>query len=425
MHFVDECDINIKAGNGGKGIVSWRREANVPLGGPYGGNGGNGGDIILFGDSNINTLFDLSGKKSIVAPNGEDGRTAKESGKNGENKVIHLPLGSTVIDVVTNEVIVEILHHGQTYTICNGGKGGWGNAFFKSSINRAPTLHENGELGEQKIVKIRLKYIADIGLVGLPNAGKSTLISNISSAHSKVGDYPFTTITPILGVVERKKERAVFADLPGLIEGATSGKGLGLEFLKHIERCSILVHMIAINPHETDSIVQAYNTINHELQSYQHNVGNKETFVVINKIDLQYDQKQIDQLSKLVHKKIYLISAKTKEGVDDLLDDIFKSYSAYKNKVTLENKQIKVVELKKKKEYDKTITLKQVNEKSWQVFGEYLQYWTNRIPLDTKDNIIRYNQKLETINFNEVVKQLGAKVGDNLYVYGQTFTVDE
>lgn len=242
MQFVDECVLTLKAGNGGNGVVSWRREAHYPEGGPWGGDGGNGGSIILIGDHNINTLFDLRNKKNIFAQNGENGQTKMATGRNGQDYLIKVPLGTSVYDFDTNELITDILKSGQTYEICKGGKGGRGNAFFKSSFNKAPTLFENGDIGEERKVFLKLKYVADVGIIGFPNAGKSSLVTALTNARPRIANYQFTTLVPILGTTKINDKDIVFADIPGLIEGASEGKGLGHDFLKHIERCQILIH---------------------------------------------------------------------------------------------------------------------------------------------------------------------------------------
>ncbi|MDR0675048.1 MAG: GTPase ObgE [Mycoplasmataceae bacterium] len=429
MQLVDECIINLKAGNGGNGIVSWRREANVPMGGPYGGNGGDGGNIILVGDHNVNTLFEWRNHKSIVAPNGENGRTAKETGRRGEDIYINLPLGTSIYDLNTNELLVDLLESGQTFTICEGGKGGRGNAFFKSSFNRAPTLHENGDLGEEKIVILKLKYVADVGLVGLPNAGKSTLIGKISNVKSKIGNYQFTTLIPILGTIQVNNAKMVIADLPGLIEGAAAGKGLGHEFLKHIERCSILIHLISLNPQDNDDIVHSYNIINNELRKYSKALLAKPIILAANKSDINGTQENILKLKKIIKNKLHVISALNNSGVKELIDETYQMFLKIQdeNKIKLLNKtaKTKIIELKQQKDFTKDLKIIQVQKDKWQVESEYMRYWTNKIPLDTKDNIVRYNQKMQTIKVETTAKNIGAKPGDTLLIYGNEFTIDK
>jgi GTP-binding protein len=334
------------------------------MGGPYGGNGGNGGDIILIGDHNINTLFELRNRKSIVAPNGENGRTAKETGHGGNNVFVNLPLGTSVYDANTNELIVDLLESGQTYTICEGGKGGKGNAFFKSSFNRAPTLHENGDLGEEKTVILKLKYIADVGLVGLPNAGKSTLVGKVSSAKPRVGNYQFTTLIPVLGIVKKHNQKIVIADLPGLIEGAAEGKGLGHEFLKHIERCSILLHLISLNPQDNVDVVQAYKIINNELKKYSKALFNKPIIVVANKNDLDETENNLKKLKKIIREKIYVISALNGDGIEKLVEEIFHKFKEIqdenKKKLLKQTTKTKVIELKRQKDFTKDLKITKV-----------------------------------------------------------------
>jgi GTP-binding protein len=278
---------------------------------------------------------------------------------------MNLPLGTSVYDAQTNELIIDILETGQTHIICEGGRGGRGNASFKSSFNRAPTLHENGDIGEEKNIIFKLKYIADVGLVGLPNAGKSTLVGQISNAKPKTANYQFTTLTPVLGTVTKQQNKMVFADLPGLIEGASEGKGLGHEFLKHIERCSILIHLISLNPLDNIDVIKAYKTINNELKKYSKVISQKPIIYVANKIDVNDATRNLTKLKKGIKSKIYVISALHRIGIDELLDDIFQKF----NKIQLENKKrllgkitkTKIIELKQQKDYAKDLKIKQID----------------------------------------------------------------
>jgi GTP-binding protein len=326
----------------------------------------------------VNTLFELRNHKNITAVDGENGRTAKETGHGGSDVHINLPLGTSVYDTNTNELIVDILESGQTFTICEGGKGGHGNAFFKSSFNRAPTLHEHGDLGEEKEVTLKIKYIADIGLVGLPNAGKSTFVGQVSSAKPKTANYQFTTLVPVLGIVNLHNEKVVFADLPGLIEGAAEGKGLGHEFLKHIERCSILLHLVSLNPTDGEDVVTSYKTITNELKEYSRALLDKPIIIVANKIDVDGAQDNLKKLKKSIKGKIYIISALTKEGIDELLEAIYQDFQ----KIQLKNKQkllnqtqkVKVIEVKQQKDFAKDLRIIDLGNNRWEVQSEYMKY---------------------------------------------------
>ena len=320
MKFIDEAVITVQSGDGGRGCVSFRREKFVPRGGPDGGDGGKGGDVILKTTSRKRTLYQFRYKKHFKTENGAHGQGKQKTGKNGRNLVIELPPGTLVTDANTECVIKDLVNTDETLVIATGGRGGQGNTRFKTSTNRAPRFAQPGEPGETRILKLELKLLADVGIIGLPNAGKSTLIRAISSARPKIGDYPFTTITPSLGVVQTDwTEPFVVADIPGLIEGAHKGIGLGIKFLRHIERTRILVHLIDISTIDLDNPLQAYQIINQELALYNSKLAQKPQIIVLNKIDLPDIRKAAEIFQSAVKdQKIELISARTGKGVEEL-----------------------------------------------------------------------------------------------------------
>jgi GTP-binding protein len=279
---------------------------------------------------------------------------------------IKLPLGTSIYDSDTNELLADILESGQTYVVCQGGKAGHGNAFFKSSFNRAPTLYENGDAGEEKNITLKLRFLADVGLVGLPNAGKSTLVNQISNAKPRIANYQFTTLIPVLGVVNIKDHKLVFADMPGLIEGAAKGKGLGHDFLKHIERCQIFIHLISLNPIDSDDVVKSYKIVTNELKKYSKELLKKPIIIVANKIDTEGAKENLEKLKKSIKKNIFVISAKNNEGVNELLNEIYKEYDVIQktNEQKLKNKSqgIKVIEVKQQKDYHKDLRIIKVDD---------------------------------------------------------------
>lgn len=305
MKFIDEVTIHIKSGNGGNGRSSFRREKFVPFGGPDGGNGGNGGSLIIQGDEGLNTLVHFRGKKNYFAPDGEGGKGSEMNGANGEDLVVKVPVGTLVINEENGELLADITEHGQAETLCKGGRGGLGNVNFKTATNQAPRYAQEGQAGVEYRVKLELKLIADIALVGLPNAGKSTLISSISAAKPKIADYPFTTLEPNLGVVNVDNENSlVVADIPGLIEDAAEGKGLGIQFLKHIERTSALVHLIdcsmLLEPYEA---LEDYATVRSELLKYEDTIAQKPEIVCLTKIDAMSEE-EIEKFQKEIESHI-------------------------------------------------------------------------------------------------------------------------
>jgi len=329
VKFIDEAIITVQPGDGGRGCVSFRREKFIPRGGPDGGDGGKGGDVVFVATSRKRTLYQFRYKNILKAKNGAHGQGKKKAGKNGEDLKIEIPIGTLIFNAETGQLIKDFVKPGEAFVIAKGGRGGQGNTRFKSSTNRTPRFAQPGEPGETLNLKIELKLLADVGIIGLPNAGKSTLISVISSARPKIAGYPFTTLTPNLGVVQTelkepfRGEPFVVADIPGLISGAHKGAGLGIRFLKHIERTRILVHLIDISSIDTNHPLDVYNTINMELALYSKNLAKKPQIIVLNKLDIPGAKEAADLFQSAAKgKKIELISAITGKGVDHLKSQI-------------------------------------------------------------------------------------------------------
>ncbi|OZS45402.1 Obg family GTPase CgtA [Photobacterium sanguinicancri] len=330
MKFVDEAVIRVDAGDGGNGTVSFRTEKYVPRGGPDGGDGGDGGDVYLLADENLNTLIDFRFERFHAAVRGENGRGGNCTGKRGEDSVLSVPVGTRAVDEETGEVIADLTEHGMKIMVAKGGFHGLGNTRFKSSVNRAPRQKTMGTKGEIRHLRLELLLLADVGMLGLPNAGKSTFIRSVSAAKPKVADYPFTTLVPSLGVVRVGDDRSfVVADIPGLIEGAADGAGLGIRFLKHLERCRVLLHMIDILPADgSDPIENAFTIIN-ELEQYSDKLSNKPRWLIFNKVDLLSDedaQAKIEEILEALawEDKHYSISAINRMGLQQLSYDLME-----------------------------------------------------------------------------------------------------
>ncbi len=326
MRFVDEVEITVISGKGGNGCVSFRREKFVPKGGPDGGDGGRGGNIYFVATNQISTLSDLRYKKIIKAKNGENGQGKDKFGKKGEDVYIKVPVGTIIKDKKNSNILFDLTKDGETVLVAKGGKGGRGNKHFATSTNRAPYFAEEGKDGETKELLLELKLLADVGLIGLPNAGKSTLISVISNAKPKISDYPFTTLTPNLGVIDINENHSiVIADIPGLIEGASDGKGLGIQFLKHIERTKVLIHLLDVSPLDANIILENYLKIREELSKFNKSILEKPEIVCLTKIDIV----ELDILNKIkmkltekLSKNIFTISAVKKIGLNKLIKEI-------------------------------------------------------------------------------------------------------
>ena len=320
MKFIDEVFITVQSGDGGRGCVSFRREKFVPRGGPDGGDGGKGGDIILQSTSRRRTLYPFRFRRQFKAKNGAHGRGKQKTGKNGEDLIIEIPPGTLVSDAETDDLLKDFTRPDETYIAARGGRGGQGNARFKTSTKRAPRYAQPGESGQYFKLKLELKLLADVGIIGLPNAGKSTLISVLSSATPKIADYPFTTLDPMLGVVQPDQEESfVVADIPGLIEGAHKGAGLGIRFLRHIERTRILVHLVDASNIDPQNPLASYETINGELAQYNPQLIEKRQIIVLNKLDLPGTRQIADIFQAAVKdRKVLRISAATRKGIETL-----------------------------------------------------------------------------------------------------------
>ena len=330
MHFVDEAIIHVRAGDGGDGSKSFRREKYVPKGGPDGGDGGDGGSIVFVADANKNTLIDFSGQHHWRAQNGGNGAKKKMYGKGGEDLIVPVPPGTLVHDVDKHMTIADLTEPGDSAVVARGGKGGRGNFHFRTSTHQAPREFEEGAPGEERNLKLELKLIADVGLAGLPNAGKSTLLSAVSAARPKVADYPFTTLAPQLGIVDLAGDRQfVLADIPGLIEGAHEGLGLGHAFLKHVERTKFIIHLIDLYPPDGSDPIEHYRTIRRELEAFSPALAAKPEVVAGNKIDLSIgDDDALDRLREAVGGRVFAVSAATRAGLPELLAAVWDQLQA-------------------------------------------------------------------------------------------------
>ena len=330
--FIDRATIFVKAGDGGNGCVSFRREKFIPRGGPDGGDGGNGGSVILRADAGIDTLLDFSGRIQFIAKNGKHGSGQKRTGAGSEDLIIKVPVGTIVVDKDTGLPLRDLDRDGMEIIVAHGGRGGKGNARFATSVNQAPRHAETGEPAEQRWLNLELKLIADVGLVGKPNAGKSTLLNKSTRAHSKVGAYPFTTLHPYLGIVELPGyRRFVMADIPGLIEGSHAGAGLGDEFLRHIERTRLILHLVDLVPYDGTTPIDNYRAIRRELELHSKSLAERPSIVAANKIDIPEAADALEALRREITEQIFPISALTGQGVPELMNELWKRLKEMKS----------------------------------------------------------------------------------------------
>jgi GTP-binding protein len=419
--FVDEVIIDVKAGDGGNGSVSFRREKYVPRGGPNGGDGGKGGDVLLEADSNLSTLLDFRFQRHYEALRGIHGTSRDMSGKNAGDITLKVPLGTTATEVETGRVLGDLTEHGQQIIIAKGGQGGRGNAHFSSSVQQAPKFAENGEPGDEKEIKLELKLLADIGLIGYPNVGKSTLIAALSAAKPKIADYPFTTLVPNLGVVRVDEERTfVIADIPGLIEGASEGVGLGHQFLRHVERTRLLCHMIDVSGSEGRDPMDDYAIINRELAAYSDKLAQLPQIVVLNKSDIA-DPEEVELLRAEFaeeDKPVFVISAATRTGLEPLVYYLSERLvdmplpPAFDDgivRITADTMRSRRTDRRWEATYDAANQI-------YVVAGRGIERLIAMTQLQNEDAVSRLQRTLEKTGIINKLRTLGAKQGDTVRI---------
>lgn len=421
MKFVDLAYFTIKSGKGGPGAVSFRHELYVPNGGPNGGDGGKGGDVIFVADEGKSSLLDLKLQKFYIAENGYKGDIKNMHGKNGKDIIVKVPVGTILLNKKTDEIIADFTENNQEENLAIGGKGGRGNARFANSRNKAPTIFEAGDPGIDIEIKAELKVLADVGFVGLPNAGKSTLLRAISNSKPEVADYPFTTLNPQLGVSRDKKGRTfVVADLPGLIEGASLGKGLGHEFLKHIERCRIICHVIDMSGnYGTENVIDNYNLIRKELVEYNLKLNNRPEIIIANKMDLEEAQINfLDFKEEFKDKKIVDISGLKKQNIDKLLLEIGDLWENSKDTPIWEEKE-EALDYINYEFVGDTKDIQVVNKGNglWEIGGEDVKKIYQKFPLSTHDNLLLFNEKLKQLGVYDILREKGAHKGNIVKIF--------
>jgi GTPase len=425
--FVDRARINIKSGKGGNGAVSFRREPFVPEGGPDGGDGGKGGDVIFEASSSYRTLMDFKYKRKYEAEPGQDGMKKKKYGKNGEDLIIKVPLGTVIIDELTGLVMKDLVCEGDRVIAAKGGKGGKGNVHFKNSIRQAPNFAEAGGPARERNVILELKLIADVGLLGFPNVGKSTFLSVSTSAKPKIGNYHFTTITPNLGVVQIYDSSFVMADIPGLVEGAHEGTGLGLDFLKHVDRTRVLIHVVDIAGSEGRDPIDDFDKINNELAEYSDRLAGKPQIVVGNKSDLVYDHNDIDRFREYVESKGYkffLMSAATNQGVKEVLSAAAQALE----ELSLDEAQYELYDFSlddEEPDYREIYTYVDDEDGVFVIEGKQLTKIFNSTNFNDMESLRYLYKYIEKKGAIDELKELGLREGDTVRIRDYEFEFEE
>ena len=409
MAFVDTASVTVVAGNGGDGMVNFRREPYVSHGGPDGGDGGNGGSVVFIAEQNVNTLVNFRFNKRLQAKHGGKGAKQKKHGRDGEDLIIKVPVGTMV--AVGDHLMCDLIEAGQSHVVAKGGKGGFGNAHFTSSRRQAPKIAEKGEIGEEFELTLELKMIADVGLVGLPNAGKSTLLSVISNARPRIANYPFTTLEPNLGVADIDEDSLLVADIPGLIEGASEGKGLGDDFLRHVERTAVLIHLVDAY---SEDIAKDYTVIKNELKRYQIDLSERPSVIALSKIDGLDDEIIADQVAKLEKvadgTEIIPISSMSKQGLKPLLRSALKAVDSYREvEVVTEVDEMPVYRIETKEPW----TIEEVDG-VFIVTGEKIEGFARRTDFDNEEGVDRLHDIMFKMGIENQLQKLGAKDGSTV-----------
>ncbi|MCF0107715.1 MAG: GTPase ObgE [Bacilli bacterium] len=416
--FIDRAVVEVRSGKGGDGAIAFLREKFIAFGGPAGGNGGKGASIYFKANSKINTLFNFRHSKTFIGEDGEKGGIKNQYGKNSEDIIIEVPVGTVIYEEKGHKFVADLNEDGKTAMVAKGGRGGRGNTCFKSPTNRAPKIAENGEPGETKRLILELKLLADVGLVGFPSVGKSTLLSVVSSAKPEIADYPFTTIIPNLGVVSAKDGRSfVMADLPGLIEGAHEGKGLGLQFLRHIERCRVIVHIIDCGESGRDPY-NDYEVINKELKEYGFGLDKRPVILVASKMDEEGAQERLEELKKKIDAPIYPISALTDEGIKELIykcADLIATTPMFPLYTGEEEEELdhKTYELE---EEGPEFEIRRIDAHTWRIVGDKIIKYYKMTNISTDDGMMKLMTRIRKLRIDDALEARGAEDGDTVYL---------
>ena len=418
--FIDEVVMEVEAGRGGDGCMAFLREKFVPMGGPNGGNGGKGADIIFKADEGLRTLLDLRYQKKIKGEPGQNGEGKNKNGSYAEDKIIKVPVGTTVKDYDTGMIIADLTKHNEEVIVAYGGKGGRGNVTLATRSNPCPSFAERGEPGETRKIKVELRMLADIGLVGLPSVGKSTLLSMITNANPKIAAYHFTTLSPNLGVVQTKDNNFVIADLPGLIEGASEGVGLGHKFLKHIERTKIIAHVIDMSGSEGRDPYEDYQVIRKELEEFSPKLLNKQEIIIANKMDLPNSKDNLNKFREKIDKEIYEISALNNEKLDILINALSELVKNTKEEV-LYDEDIQEKHVLYKFKQEKPFTIIKENDHTFVIKGEKVEKIFKMINFNTEEAISRFAKKLRSMGVDEELEKMNIQEGDIIKILDYEF----
>ncbi len=419
--FVDEVNITVTAGSGGDGCMAFRREKYIPMGGPYGGSGGKGGNVIFLADSGLKTLIDLRYQKHIKGKSGENGEGKNKDGKSAPDITIKVPVGTTIKDIDTNLIIADLSHDKDSVVVAYGGRGGRGNVSLATKTNPCPSVCERGEPGEERRINATLRMLADVGLVGMPSVGKSTILSMVSGANPKIASYHFTTLSPNLGVVTTKNKKTfILADLPGLIEGASSGSGLGHQFLKHIERTKVIAHVIDISGSEGRDPYQDYLTINNELKEFNPKLVEKPRIIICNKMDLPNAKENLEILkTKIKDIKIFSVEAASNKGLEEVIEYLSNMVSNIEESTLFENDKYETHVLYKFKE-TRPYTINKENG-VFVIRGSEVEKLLKMSNFNSEESYVRFANKLRKMGIDDSLEQLGVKEGDIIRILNYEF----